>query len=1100
MQFRIWHKLALIGLAFTLPLATATYLLVIESGQRIDFTRNEMRGLEYLRPLGALLPDLAQDQTQSRLMLEGQGSATALRASQARVDADFATLMSVDARLGGYLRTTSADLNADALPATQQQSWRTWRADQPDEASNDAEHAMLASNASTLIGYVGVTSNLVLDPQLDTYDIADALVVRAPDLVSRIWRLGDRVDQLLATGQVSVQDRNAVSADVAILNMQADTLQNDLFTTFRHDDDPAASSAVEQALAPLLHTAYLATANLTSLTRQGLTESPAVQLDRARYAQAVATAGNAMSTLWTAMLGQENQMLSARLAGDMRDRLLGLSAVLAAFAITVLLTFWLGRRITVGVRTVARVATALAGGDLAERATVRSRDEIGAMSTAFNGMAARLQEMIEEQLRAERAVRTERDFVDAVVEVAGSLVLVVDMAGRIVRFNHTCEVTTGYTFAEVVHRPFWDLFLVPPERDRASARFGRLSASDFPVAYEGVLTHRNGEQRCVSWSNAALVDDGGRVTHVIMTGIDVTTGRAAEVELREAQQRFRQAFDNASIGMCLVDMDARFMQVNRALCRLFGRDEDELSGLSLADVTHPDDLQASLAAVTDMIGGDTKPYRAEKRYVHADGHIVWTSITACVVCGDGGEPLYFVTQIEDITERREAEAQLVHQASHDPLTGLPNRTLLMDRLRQVLLRAGRHPSLTAVMFIDLDGFKDVNDSLGHDIGDHVLREVGLRLRRQVGPADTVARLGGDEFVVLCQDLASEDGVVEVVDRLAGALAEPVMVRGFEVVVTASVGIALADGSESTPEDLLRDADTAMYGAKNRGKNRYQMFDETLRARVVDRIAVAATLRQGLRDDRFVLHFQPVIDIASGALVSVESLVRLDDPERGLLAPGTFIQVAEDSGLIVPIGAKVLGQACRQLAAWRAEGLVPAGLQTAVNISARQATRPDLSDTVARALAETGLEPGALALELTETVLMEADSATLRQLEQIRDTGVGLGIDDFGTGYSSLSYLKRLPVNFVKVDRSFVAGLATDPSDREIVTAVIRLGKALGLTTIAEGVECVSQFELLRDLGCDQAQGYLLGRPQAGPPGNPAANLLAAGGTADRGAL
>ncbi|GAB3882372.1 hypothetical protein GCM10029964_040020 [Kibdelosporangium lantanae] len=436
-----------------------------------------------------------------------------------------------------------------------------------------------------------------------------------------------------------------------------------------------------------------------------------------------------------------------------------------------------------------------------------------------------------------------------------------------------------------------------------------------------------------------------------------------------------------------------------------------------------------------------------------------------------GRALYFVTQIEDVTERRAAEARLVHQALHDSLTGLPNRALLMDRLRQVLARSARYPTLTAVVFIDLDGFKDINDSLGHDIGDQVLREIGGRIEHHVRPSDTVARLGGDEFVVLCTDLRVEQNIVEICERLTEALAKPAIVGGFEVEVTASIGIALSDGGSSvTPEEMLRNADAAMYGAKTQGKNRWEIYDESRRARAVDRVAISSSLRQALRDERFVLHFQPVVELETGLPVAVESLVRLDDPGRGLLPPSAFIQVAEESGLIVPIGTYVLEQACLQLAEWRATGAVTPDLRAAVNLSARQATQPDLARTVERALAQANLEPTALALELTETVLMEAEPSTLRQLEEIREMGVGLGIDDFGTGYSSLSYLKRLPFSIIKVDRSFVAGLVTDPSDREIVTAVIRLGQALGLTTIAEGVEDVAQFTLLRELGCDQAQG------------------------------
>jgi EAL domain-containing protein (putative c-di-GMP-specific phosphodiesterase class I) len=335
--------------------------------------------------------------------------------------------------------------------------------------------------------------------------------------------------------------------------------------------------------------------------------------------------------------------------------------------------------------------------------------------------------------------------------------------------------------------------------------------------------------------------------------------------------------------------------------------------------------------------------------------------------------------------------------------------------------------------------------------------------------------------VLCSELHSEQNAVEISERLTSAVAEPVTVGTFEVEVTASIGIALSDGETLTPEDMLRNADAAMYGAKSRGKNRWEIFDETRRARAVDRIAIASAMRQALRDDRFVRHYQPVVDLGSGSPVAVEALVRLDDPERGLLPPAKFIQVAEDTGLIVPIGTYVLEQSCRQLAEWRAEGVVPPDFRAAVNLSARQTTQPDLARIVARALSEAKLEPTALALELTETVLMDADSSTLRQLEQLREMGVELGIDDFGTGYSSLSYLKRLPVSIIKVDRSFVAGLVTDTSDREIVTAVIRLGQALGLTTIAEGVEDTEQLATLRGLGCDQAQGYLLGRPRPQPP-------------------
>jgi len=402
------------------------------------------------------------------------------------------------------------------------------------------------------------------------------------------------------------------------------------------------------------------------------------------------------------------------------------------------------------------------------------------------------------------------------------------------------------------------------------------------------------------------------------------------------------------------------------------------------------------------------------------------------------------------------------------------------RLRLELDRS-RPRGLTGVLFADLDGFKMVNDSLGHDGGDQVLREVARRLHSAIHSSDTVARLGGDEFVVLCRDVPNAAYLAELTRRLAQALSAPIIIDAREVVISASIGIALSDTANQDAENLMRDADTAMHRAKALGKDGYEIFEESLRTYALDRARVEQALRQGLRDDQFVLHFEPIIDLMTEEAVTVESLVRLNHPQDGLWAPAKFISVAEDSGLIVPIGAWVLQEACRRLAQWRARDSASRTLHIAVNLSARQAARPELVDTVTRALADAGLEPQALALELTESVLMEADIGMLRNLERIRDMGVQLGIDDFGTGYSSLVYLKRLPVSFIKIDQSFVSGLTHDPSDLEIVTAVIRLGQALGLTTIAEGVEDDEQLELLQNLGCDQAQGYLLGRPTAGLP-------------------
>jgi diguanylate cyclase (GGDEF)-like protein/PAS domain S-box-containing protein len=1080
---RIWHKLAVIVLAFMLPLAVSSYLLAIENGRRIAFSQDELRGLEYLRPLGTLLVDLGQHKTLSRQVLSGERPVTQLRERETRVDSDFAVLLEADRRLGPYLQTTADRLDASTTPAGLAQSWQAVRTADLELTSSDAGHAALVAKVRKLVGYVGITSNLTLDPELATYYAADALVVQIPELIDRVRQLGEQVADLTGA-PVSFGDHIRVAAAVALLDLHTDVLHDDLFTVFRDRANGNRTLPFQAALDPLLRSAYTAVTDLREITRHGLMQKSSASLDRPAYQAAVARVIDTMTALGAGLQQQESRLLRLRLADDLRDRTLGVATVLAALVSAAILTIWLSRRITGRVGVIARVATDLAGGDLAQRAPVRGGDEIGALALAFNSMAMRLQENVEELRLSQRTVRAERDFVDAVVEVAGSLVLVLDRAGRIVRFNRACEVTTGYSFEEVEGRLYRELF-APPDGACAIAASVGLPAAAFPASFADTLVTRDGGHRLVAWSNSALHDEAGAVTHMIATGIDVTERRAAERGRREAEERFRLAFDNAPIGMCLVGPGGRFMQVNKALCEMLGYRESELLERAVVDVTHPDDIAATSAAIAELAAGRAATFHAEKRYLHADGPVLWALTSVSVLRGGTGGPRYAVAQIQDITDRRAAEEQLVHQATHDPLTGLPNRALLMDRLQMELSRSRHEPAAgTAVVFVDIDGFKAINDGLGHDVADQVLVEVAQRLRREVRPSDTVARLGGDEFVIMCRDVASDEpaNVVEIGERLVLAFTRPIMIGATEVTVTASIGIANAASADATAEDLIRDADAAMYRAKARGKNRYEVFDETLRARATDRVLVEQALRRGLRDERFRLFFQPIVDVRTAAPVAVEALVRLDDAERGLLAPDTFIEAAEDSGLIVPIGAWAMADACRQLAEWRGGQLAPADLHVAVNLSVRQASRPDLVDTVLLTLVEAGLPPQVLALEVTESVLIEADATTVRQLGQLRDMGVRIGIDDFGTGYSSLTYLKSLPVSFLKIDKSFVSGLVTDPSDRKIVAGVIRLAQALGLRTVAEGVEEAGQLAVLREFGCDQAQGYLFGRPRPGPPG------------------
>ena len=421
---------------------------------------------------------------------------------------------------------------------------------------------------------------------------------------------------------------------------------------------------------------------------------------------------------------------------------------------------------------------------------------------------------------------------------------------------------------------------------------------------------------------------------------------------------------------------------------------------------------------------------------------------------------------------RRAFDDAVHQATHDALTGLPNRSLVLDRLEQALARSQRSGGRVTVLFTDLDRFKVVNDSFGHTAGDDVLLRVSQRLRAAVRPHDTVGRLAGDEFVVVCEDLTDREAL-DVAERVAAAVSQPMILGGRESVITASIGIAHAEPG-TRAEDMLRDSDVAMYGAKERGRSRIELFDADMRARLMDRLELERSLRTAITAGELRLEYQPIVSFDGWRVTAAEALVRWQHPERGLVLPEDFVPLAEESGLILPLGRWVLVEACRQLAAWRAAGR--AGLRVTVNLSPRQFADPDLIDVVADALARAGLPADALWLEITETVLMEEVEATAETLLALKGLGVHLSVDDFGTGYSSLSYLKRFPVDVLKIDRSFIDGLGTDSEDGAIVLAIISLAQALRLDVVAEGVEHFHQLQALHRLGCNAVQGFLLGRP------------------------
>ncbi len=584
---------------------------------------------------------------------------------------------------------------------------------------------------------------------------------------------------------------------------------------------------------------------------------------------------------------------------------------------------------------------------------------------------------------------------------------------------------------------------------------------------------------------------GERASHALALAGEHAGRLATQEALRQSEERFRVAFEDAPIGMALVDLGerhaGRIVHVNKEFSNLTGYSEAELVTKTPADLTDDAEREDEIRALERMVRGESPSHQREGPIRHAHGQEVWVHLTMRAVQGERGEPQYAILQMADITARRAAEDRLVFQALHDPLTGLSNRRVLMDRLQHELDDLSRRNTAVGVFYLDLDRFKRINDDLGHEAGDQLLIEVSRRINTVMRPPDTVARLGGDEFVVVCGGLVDETDGIGIAERLLEAISKPVSLMGRDVVVSPSIGVAFTRSTDDDPVELLRRADTAMYRAKGSGRACYELYDESLRRQAKARVEMEADLRDALTYGRFRLHYQPIIDLERGHIVGVEALLRLQHPTRGLVGPDEFIDVAEESGLISAIGKWVIEEACRQQAEW--QKMLPQPLHMAVNVSGRQVAQPALAGIVDAAVESAGMLPELLTLEMTETVFIDALHSVTDNLRALKEAGVRLGIDDFGTGYSSLTYLRNFPIDVVKVDRSFVRELDERPQDQAIVSAVVELGHTLDLTTIAEGVETERQLELLRVLGCDLAQGYHFARPR--PPDEITELILAA---------
>jgi diguanylate cyclase (GGDEF)-like protein/PAS domain S-box-containing protein len=709
-------------------------------------------------------------------------------------------------------------------------------------------------------------------------------------------------------------------------------------------------------------------------------------------------------------------------------------------------------------------------------------EEIVGILQQQNSLLNRIEEVLAEnqRLRTEFQQLTEREerFRQIAENVREVFFVISAKTDEILYISPTYEQVWGRSCQSLYEDPQSWLFAIHPEdsfKAIATIETQFRTGDDFEEEYRII---RPDESICWVRVRAFPVRDVmGKVNRFVGIAEDITNRRDGEEALRKSEEQFRLTFEMAPIGMAISSLKGKFTRVNQALCDALAYSKAELLELSFAEISHPDDWEVHHNLEQKLINGEETSFQIEKRFIAKNGCVVDTLLKVLVVLDSQGKPLHFNNQIVDITERKSMEQQLLHDALHDALTGLPNRALFMDRLEQQLKRSQNHSGyLFAVLFLDLDRFKVVNDSVGHLIGDKLLIEIARRLKKSVAPTDTVARLGGDEFTILLENISSKSEATLVAESIYQTLSFSFHIDGYELFSTASIGIALSSQGYEKPEDILRDADLTMYSAKEQGKARYEVFDRSLRDRALQRLELETDLRRALERGEFEVYYQPITSLSLGILSGFEALARWNHPTKGTISPSDFIPVCEETGLIVPLSNWLLREACKTALSWQLEYPEHPTIKISVNLSGQQFRDQQLITEVENILQETGLAGKYLKLEITESILIDNLDTVTEIILKLRKQEIQFSIDDFGTGYSSLSYLHRFPVDTIKIDRSFVSQMQSNGDNSAIVKAIVTLAHMLDMDVIAEGIETTAQLAKLKLLQCEYGQGFFFSKP------------------------
>ena len=1010
-RLSVSRKLLLIYLLDLTAVIFITSILIEEKYIAINFARKEIGGNAYIVSVrDALFATVGHHDDQTATTLAGQ--IELLRQAEAQHGTDMATA-DLAASFEAALRQLSG---SPELPLASHKAFQAGR---------------------RLLSRIGDQSNLILDPDLDSYYTMSLTVLRFPELLDQLLNYrslpsgSDRTNFLISQGRLAAL-REGIEADykAAYAGNQTNAL-------------PAQLGKTQERLL----------ATLDMLLETGPYDSASMHAARQ---QAIAATRSA----WQETASSLEELLQARVRQLFQRMWLHLGMAAALLGLILFLVFFVARQIAIPLRRLAQVADRVqATNDYSLRAEWNSGDEIGHLVTGFNTMLDRLdrERLIQQELAAQaRAAQAQQQLLEA---IPIPLLVTNVPEHRVLHAN-----APAMAWVDAGRQDPWGASLDGSSRARFFQRLAdEGTAHEFEVQWKG--------PRGPAW---ALLS-ASRLRYQEQDAVLTTFSPINTIKRLEARLRlWATIFEATSEGILVIDRQNLILLANTALARATGYRIDEMIGRNpdfLCPAPNGDGQPAGIAERVATEGS----WQGEIILQRKNGGAVPHWLVLNTVRDDQGEAAHVIALFVDISERKAQEEQIRHLAHHDALTGLPNRLLFDERLRMSLQQADRHGERVALLFIDLDRFKNINDSLGHHVGDGLLQSVAQRLVESVRAGDTVCRQGGDEFVVILNAVEDIQEVAQVVERrLIPRVLQPHTVGGVTLHVSCSVGIAIYPDDASDIPGLMRNADTAMYSAKAGGRNNFQFFSSEMNRDATERLNTETHLQQALQNDEFELHVQPIIDIRTQRVVSAEALLRWRQPSLGLIPPAKFIPIAEENGLIHEIGQWVLAEACRLHQQWAQTEI--GRLPIAVNVSALQFRRGDFVDSVRRLLEQHAVPARFLQIELTESLLMTESERNLEEIRRLRELGVGLALDDFGTGYSSLSYLHRLPLDKLKIDRSFVRDMIEDPADMAITRAIINLGSTLGMRVVAEGVEHPEELEVLRKSGCDEVQGYLFTPP------------------------